>query len=95
MLSKKHHANLPIVSLEGQTSYYRWLPVSYLILFGGVILVCLWAEANRQPAITKVQSDCPCATVSPSSITAAGCVPARSMFSKQRSEGVNKPVSIP
>lgn len=41
--------------LKGQMPSYRWLPVIYLLFFGGVLLICLWAEVNRRKQLPTVQ----------------------------------------
>lgn len=43
---------------NGQTPYYRWLPVSYLLFFVGVLLICLWAEVKRRQQLLKAQPAC-------------------------------------
>lgn len=37
-----------IVPAKEATPVYPWLPIAYLLLFGGTLLLCLWAEAGRQ-----------------------------------------------
>ncbi|MBN8820674.1 MULTISPECIES: hypothetical protein [unclassified Spirosoma] len=48
----------PIEPLKGQMPTYRWLPVIYLLFFGGVLLICLWAEVNRRQQLPTVQPTC-------------------------------------
>lgn len=48
----------PFEELKGQMPTYSWLPVIYLLFFGGVLLISLWAEVNRRQPLPTVQPTC-------------------------------------
>lgn len=48
----------PFDDLKGQMPTYSWLPVMYLLFFGGVLLLCLWAEVNRRQQLPNGQPTC-------------------------------------
>ncbi|MCX6218626.1 hypothetical protein [Spirosoma sp.] len=48
----------PIVPLKEKIPIDHWLPVIYLLFFGGVLLSCLWAEVNRRQQLLKTQPAC-------------------------------------
>lgn len=43
---------------NGQPPYYRWLPGSYLLLFGGIWLICLWAEIQCRQQQSRAFPGC-------------------------------------
>ena len=48
----------PFDELKGQMPPDRWLPVLYLLFFGGVLLICLWVEVNRRHQLPAAQPTC-------------------------------------
>ncbi|MBC3788436.1 hypothetical protein [Spirosoma utsteinense] len=58
--------------------FYQWLPLSYLLLFGGAFLGSLWAEMKRRQQPAKGQIICSCIGANPLSTPATRCILFRS-----------------
>ena len=84
-----------VLSSKGQTPSYCWLPIRYLLLFGGVFLISPWAEVNRKQQFSEALTACTCVGAKHLSATATGCNPVRSAPKTERLEGVEKPVFSP
>jgi hypothetical protein len=61
-----------VQSSKEQSPVYRWLPLTYLLLFGGLFLLCLWAEVSRRQRIAKPQTTRSCVRNNPVSTTVTG-----------------------
>ena len=82
-----------VVPSKGQMPAYRWQPLSYLLFFGGVLLICLWAEVNRRQQLPNTQSVCSCISVI--SPLTTGCSPVRAAPKPSWFRDVKKPLFRP
>ena len=62
-----------VQSFREQTPLYHWGPVIYLLLFGGVFLICLWAELSRRQRMPKAQTTSSYVRANPLSSTVTAC----------------------
>ena len=83
------------LSFREQTPVYPWGPVIYLLLFGGVFLMCLWAELSRRQRMPKAQTTSSYVGANPLSPAVTACAltylfPKTNLF-----KGSKKPVFSP
>ena len=84
-----------VQSFRKQPPVYRWGPVIYLLLFGGVFLICLWAELSRHQRMPTAQTTSSYVKANPLSPAVTGCALIRLSPKTNLFRGPKKPVFSP